>query len=266
MIEDNSLKQILFEVLQRNGKNPNDYFSDWYNNYYKTLEPLLRGLYRTVNNNLDIASNELKENTTININIYTKSLILALMCEDEFKNDEEKIKFKRFLGKLRNSKVDEITDKEKIVLLNRIRKELLKEEPPEDIEISEWEQKVNDFYLHQLENIEISAKERDIKLKCNKIMEPFFNRLYNYNNGGSIVAPSSFVDNIFIENSIEKHLSVNIGNGNPWIEFLEYNERLYLLTAFENRIREVMTNWENDVFDALTKKRNDASLFIENLI
>lgn len=265
-MEYDSLWKILFEVLTRNGKTPDDYTSDWYNNYYDTLEPLLKGLYCTVNNNPDISQSEVNNNSTIEINVYNKCLIFALMCKENFKNDNEKIEFKRFLGKLRNSRLDMITDKEKVVFLERICKELLKENPPEDIETSEWENTVNSFYHHQLENIEISAKERDIKLKCNKIMEPFLNRLYNYNNGGSVVSPSSFVDNIFIENSIEKHLSVNIGNGNPWIELLDLDERLYLLDTFEKRIVEVMTSWENEVVNALIKKQNDTSLSIENLI
>lgn len=265
-MEYNSLRQILFEVLTRNGKTPDDYTSDWYNNYYDTLEPLLKGLYCTVNNNPDISKFEIDNNSTIEVNVYNKCLIFALMCKENFKNDNEKIEFKRFLGKLRNSKSDKIEDKEKIIFLERICKELLKEIPPEDIEASEWENTVNDFYNHQLENIKISAKERDIKLKCDEIIEHFFNRLYNYNNGGSVVAPSSFVDNIFIENSIEKYLSVNIGNGNPWIELLDFDERLYLLDTFEKRIVEVMTSLENEVVNALIKKQKDTSLSIENLL
>lgn len=84
--------------------------------------------------------------------------------------------------------------------------------------------------------------------------------------GGSVVAPSNFVDNLFIENSIEKHISVNIGNGNPWIELLDLEEREYLLKTLEIRIEKLMEKWKSDVTEALYKKQKDSTILINDIL
>lgn len=54
---------------------------------------------------------------------------------------------------------------------------------------------------------------------------------------------------------MEKHLSVNMGNGNPWVELLDLDEREYLLTALERRIVNLMEQWEYDVANALYENK-----------
>ena len=76
--------------------------------------------------------------------------------------------------------------------------------------LKEKTSETKEIFIHQIENIKISAKEREIKNKYDEIISSFLERFYKYNNGGSVVASSNFVDNLFIENSIEKHLSVII--------------------------------------------------------
>lgn len=268
MKQTESLRDIFIEVFERAKLgDKDDFYSSNYNSYYfKDLEKLLKGLYLTVNN-VDTISSE--ENSTIEINVYTKSLILALMCNREQTEEEEKINsidYKSFLSKLRTRKINKITDKEKIEFLKRICKELLNQNPPDDIKNNDWEKSIQKFYIHQIENIEISAKERDIKNKYNEIISHFLKGFYKYNNGGSAVAPSNFVDNLFIENSIEKYLSVNIGNGNPWVELLDLDEREYLLTTLEERIVNLMKQWEQDVANALYEKQKDCNICINDLI
>lgn len=267
MKQTESLRDIFIEVFERAKLgDKDDFYSSNYNSYYfKDLEKLLKGLYLTVNN-VDTISSE--ENSTIEINVYTKSLILALMCNRE-QTEEEKINsidYKSFLSKLRTRKINKITDKEKIEFLKRICKELLNQNPPDDIKNNDWEESIQKFYIHQIENIKISAKERDIKNKYNEIISHFLKRFYKYNNGGSVVAPSNFVDNLFIENGIEKYLSVNIGNGNPWVELLDLDEREYLLTTLEERIVNLMKQWEQDVANALYEKQKDCNICINDLI
>lgn len=266
MKENESLRAIFIEVFEREnlGDEKDFYTSNFYTIYFKDLGKLLKGLYLTVNNIDTIVSEEL---SMIDINVYTKSLILSLMCNRE-QTEEEKINsvdYKSFLRKLRTRKINKITDDEKIEFLKRICKELLKQKPPVDIKIEDWESSIQEFYIHQIENIKISAKERDIKNKYDEIISSFLERFYKYNNGGSVVAPSNFVDNLFIENSIEKHLSVNKGNGNPWVELLDLDEREYLLTALEKRIVNLMEQWEYDVANALYEKQKDSNICINDL-
>lgn len=262
-----SLRAIFIEAFIREklGDEEDFFASNYYSYYFTDLGKLLKGIYLTVNNVDTLVSKEL---ATIDINVYTKSLILALMC-DRNQSEEEKIKsvdYKSFLSKLRTRKINKITDDEKIEFLKRICKELLKQNPPDDIKKEDWEKSVQEFYEHQIENIKISAKERDIKNKYDEIISHFLEKFYKYNNGGSVVAPSNFVDNLFIENSIEKHLSVNVGNGNPWVELLDLDEREYLLTALERRIVNLMEQWEYDVANALYEKQKDCNTCINDLL
>lgn len=97
------------------------------------------------------------------------------MCNRE-ETEEEKINsidYKSFLSKLRTRKINKITDDENIEFLKRICKELLKQKPPADIETEVWESSIQEFYTHQIENIKISAKERDIKNKYDEIISRF---------------------------------------------------------------------------------------------
>ena len=267
MKENESLRAIFIEVFKREqyGNEEDFYASNFYIYYFNDLEKLLKGLYCVVNNTSTIASDELSK---IEINVYTKSLILALMCNrnQTFEEKRTKIDYKSFLSKLRTRKIDKITDEEKIEFLKRICNELSKQSPPEDILETDWENTIQEFGKHQLENIRISAKERDVKHKYDEIISSFLQRFYQYNNGGSVVAPSNFIDNLFIENSIEKHLSVNMGNGNPWVELLDLEEREYLLKTLEIRIVDLMKQWEKDVSNALYEKQKDCNICIDQIL
>lgn len=126
MKENESLRAIFIEAFIREklGDEEDFFASNYYSYYFKDLGKLLKGLYLTVNNVDTLVSKEL---ATIDINVYTKSLILALMCNRN-QSEEEKIKsvdYKSFLSKLRTRKINKITDDEKIEFLKRICKELL---------------------------------------------------------------------------------------------------------------------------------------------
>ena len=54
---------------------------------------------------------------------------------------------------------------------------------------------------------------------------------------------------------MEKHLSVNMGNGNPWVELLDLDEREYLLTALERIKVKLIEQWEYDVANALYENK-----------
>lgn len=185
MKENESLRAIFIEVFKReNLGDEEDFFaSNYYSYYFKDLEKLLKGLYLTVNNETALVAEEL---ATIDINVYTKSLVFALMCNrnQTLREKRNSIDYKSFLSKLRNRKISKITDDEKIDFLKRICKELLKQNPPDDIKNENWVKSVREFYEHQYENIIVSAKERDIKNKYAEIVSRYLERLYQYNNGG----------------------------------------------------------------------------------
>ena len=249
-----SLNSIFEEVERRTGC----CYADNYHECFVKIKKIFKGFYLCANNNPDLTKEQIKNITTINPDIYLRSLILVALTEESGKGS--------FISKIINGDIDKITNEEKRKFIGKVCYELYDSNAPDDRSEEEWHIEVERFLKTQIDNISISCKEYELKKFVNESLNKLFFDFYCSNNKESLIMPADFVKDIFIENSIEKYLNLNRTKNAPWIELNDIDEREYLIDVFKSRFNAMYEQYVLDVSQALYQKQKDSNLIISELL